>query len=98
LVGHRGTCPRRGAGRCHGLRGIEGFGSSGRLRSSRFPDAVVGLPVVVEIVDSPERIDAFVPIVLATAPDALVVLEEVDAVRRAAPERFALDDPEITGP
>lgn len=75
------------------LRGIEGFGSSGLLRSGRFPDAAQGMPVVVEIVDSAERIDAFAAVVAQTAPGALVVLAGVDVSRRGAAGVFPLDDP-----
>ena len=34
-------------------RGIEGFGRSGQIRTLRFPDAVAGLPVAVELIDEP---------------------------------------------
>lgn len=73
-------------------RGIEGFGRSGRLRSDRFPDAAQGLPMVLEIIDSAQRIEAFVPVVTETAPEALVVLEPVEVTRRAAARALALDD------
>lgn len=74
-------------------RGIEGFGRSGRLRSDRFPDAAQGLPMVLEIIDSAQRIEAFVPVVTETAPEALVVLEGVDEAYRGAAGAFPLDDP-----
>ena len=58
-------------------RGIEGFGSSGRLRTTRLPDVAEGLPVAFEIIDEPEKVDAFVSTVVAVAPRALIVRDEV---------------------
>jgi len=78
-------------------RAVEGFGSSGRLRSDRFPDAGRGMPLVVEIVDTVERIDAFAATVADVAPGSLVVLEPVQVTRRAPPP-FALDDPDSGDP
>lgn len=58
-------------------RGVEGFGSSGHLRTTRFPDVADGLPLTVEVVDVPERVDAFLREVHEVAPGALVTREPV---------------------
>jgi len=42
-------------------RGMLGFGRTSRLRTARILDLSADLPIVVEIVDSRERIDAFLP-------------------------------------
>jgi len=79
-------------------RAIEGFGASGHLRTSRFPDAEHGLPLVMELVDRPERIDAFLPVVMSLAPGSLVTRETVTVARRASrPPSLALDDPPPQG-
>ena len=78
-------------------RGIEGFGSSGRLRTARFPDALTGLPLVVEVVDSPERIDGFVSVVKHLAPGSLITLESVRTSRHGPGRSPALDDPRPQG-
>lgn len=62
-------------------RGIEGFGPSGRIRTQRFPDALDGLPVAVELLDTPERIEAFLPFVRDLAPGCLVTREDVRLAR-----------------
>lgn len=62
-------------------RGIEGFGRSGVVRSNRFPDATLGLPLVLEFVDSEERIASFLPAVGELAPAALVIRETVQLTR-----------------
>ena len=74
-------------------RGIEGFGSSGRIRTSRFPDAMLGLPVTVEIVDSPDRIESFLPVVKELAPRSFMTREEVRVTRFDVAKPPALDDP-----
>ena len=79
-------------------RGIEGFGASGRIRTSRFPDAMIGLPVTVELIDTPERIESFLPIVKELAPRSFVTREEVTVTRFGAADAQGLDDPSPRGP
>lgn len=62
-------------------RGVEGFGPSGRIRTARFPDAGTGLPVAVELVDTDDRIEAFLPVVHEVAPGSFVTRDEVRTIR-----------------
>lgn len=59
------------------LRGIEGFGRSRRVRTTRFPDVSVDLPVVVQIVDLPARIEEFLPVLRDLVQDELVMIQPV---------------------
>lgn len=74
-------------------RGVEGYGSSGRLRTTRFPDLAAGMPLVVEVIDVAQRIDAFVSAVKELAPGALVTREPVHLAGRETDGPPALDDP-----
>jgi hypothetical protein len=74
-------------------RGLEGFGSSGRVRTARFPDAATGLPLAVELLDAPERIEAFLAVVRELAPGSLVTRERVEMTRFGAVPDCGLDDP-----
>jgi PII-like signaling protein len=65
-------------------RGIEGFGSSRRIRTNRFPDANSGLPLVVELIDSPERMEGFLPTISELAPGSLVTKELIRISRKSA--------------
>lgn len=65
-------------------RGIEGFGRSGALRTTRLPDVNRGLPLVVEIIDHPDRVTAFLPVVSELAPRAVATIEPVEIGRPAA--------------
>ena len=50
------------------FRGIEGFGPEHHLSTDRLPDIADNLPMIVEIVEREERIEALLPLV-----DRLVV-------------------------
>lgn len=58
-------------------RGIEGFGRSGDFRTARFPDVVSGLPLAVELIDAPERIESFLPLLAELAPGSFATRQEV---------------------
>lgn len=63
------------------LPALEGFGRSRYVRSELNVDAGPHLPMVVEIVDSEEQIDRFLPIVREMLESGLVTLEKVRAKR-----------------
>jgi PII-like signaling protein len=60
------------------MRGIEGFGaSSPRVHTTRLLSLSEDLPVAVIIIDSPERIDAFLPQVEEILGEGLAVIDDV---------------------
>ncbi len=59
------------------LRGVEGFGARSRIRSARPLDLSTDLPVIVEIVDTLEKIDNFMPVVDQAVKEGLATLEKV---------------------
>jgi PII-like signaling protein len=72
------------------LRGVEGYGAgSSRIHTSRILSLSEDLPVVVVLIDTPDRIDAFLPQVEEVLAEGLVTLEDVEVVlhRSRAPER-----------
>lgn len=62
------------------LRGIEGFGASSRLHTSRILRLSADLPSVVEIVDTAERIEAVLPLLDEMIADGLITLERVRVI------------------
>ncbi len=73
--------------RDHGLagatvfRGVEGYGVNSRIHSLHPLTLSADLPVLVEIIDVPARIEAFVPVVLQMlTAGALVTLDDVTVV------------------
>lgn len=78
-------------------RAIEGFGSSGRLKTNRFLSSSEDLPIVIDIVDDAHRIETFLPILGAMVTDGLITVRDVDIVAYRAPERHPLDDDPVAG-
>jgi PII-like signaling protein len=63
------------------MRGIEGFGaSSPRVHTARLLSLSEDLPVAVIIIDSPERIDAFLPQVREVLGEGLAVVDDVEVI------------------
>jgi len=63
------------------LRGIEGFGASNRIHTSRLLSLSEDLPVVVVIVDTHDRIDAFMPQLDELVTEGLVILDDCQVIR-----------------
>ena len=59
------------------LRGAMGFGASSRLHTNKILRLSVDLPLVIEIVDAPDKIDAFLPLLDGMIGGGLVTLENV---------------------
>ena len=70
------------------IRGIEGFGADSHLHTSRILRLSEDLPVVIEIVDSQEKIAAFLPLLEPMMGGGMVTLEKVQVIhyRGTAPE------------
>ena len=62
------------------IRGIEGFGADSHLHTSRILRLSEDLPVVVEIVDEAERIDAILPLLDEMVEEGMVTVERVHVV------------------
>jgi hypothetical protein len=59
------------------LRGLEGFGAKSRLHTAKILRLSMDLPIVVEIVDTREKIEAFLPVIDAAINEGLATLEKV---------------------
>ena len=68
------------------LRGAVGYGHSSRLHTAKILRLSEDLPLVIEIVDSAEAIDAFMPVLDAMMAGGLVTLEKV-RVLQYGPDR-----------
>lgn len=62
------------------LRGLMGFGKSSHLHTAKILRLSTDLPLVIEIVDSEERINAFLPELQKMVAGGLVTLEKVKAI------------------
>jgi len=68
---------RRGLAGATVLRGFLGFGAASRIHTAKILRLSEDLPIVVEIVDAPEKIDAFLPDLDGLIGEGLVTLEKV---------------------
>ena len=63
------------------LHGAMGFGASSRLHTTKILRLSEELPLVVEIVDSEEKINAFLPMLDGMMTSGLVTLEKVQVLK-----------------
>jgi uncharacterized protein len=63
------------------LRGPMGFGRTSRLHTAKILRLSDDLPIVVEIVDSQQQIDQFLPILETMIGSGLVTVEKVQVIR-----------------
>ena len=71
------------------LKGSLGFGADSRMHSSKILEISEDLPMVIEIVDKPERIAAFLPELDILIKDGLVTLESVQVIAYRAEKKPA---------
>jgi len=71
---------RRGFAGATVLRGFLGFGANSRIHTSKVLRLSEDLPVVVEIVDSEDKIEAFLPELDARIGEGLITIEKVRVI------------------
>ena len=64
------------------FRGIEGFGRSHHVHTTRLLSLSEDLPVLVVVVDAEDKVRAFLPDLDELAIEGLVTIEPVEVVRR----------------
>lgn len=62
------------------FRGIEGYGASAHIHTSRILSLSEDLPCSVVIVDADERVRGFLPQLEELVPDGLVMLDQVEVI------------------
>ena len=62
------------------LRGPMGFGKSSRLHTAKILRLSMDLPLVIEIVDSEEKLNAFLPVLDPMMQGGLITLEKVRVI------------------
>ena len=62
------------------LHGTIGFGANSRIHTAKVLRLSEDLPMVIEIIDTPERIESFLPLVDQLITEGLVTLEKVRVI------------------
>src|SRR5512142_716634 len=69
------------------LRGLMGFGKSSRVHTAKILRLSMDLPLIIEVVDTEEKLNAFLPILDEMMKGGLVTLEKVRVIDyRANPD------------
>ena len=69
------------------LRGLGGFGAHSRLHTAKVLRLSADLPIVIEIVDTIQKIEAFLPVIDGAVKEGMATLEKADIrFYRSGPE------------
>ena len=63
------------------LRGPMGFGKSSRLHTAKILRLSMDLPIIIEIVDTEEKVNGFLPVLDEMMGGGLVTLEKTKVIR-----------------
>lgn len=63
------------------IRGILGYGADSRMHRAKLLDLSEDLPIIIEIVDSKENIENFIPFLDETVNEGLITIEEVKVIK-----------------
>jgi uncharacterized protein len=66
------------------LRGPMGYGASSRIHTAKIIQLSLDLPFIVEIVDTEEKINSFLPVLDEMMKGGLVTLEKARVIRYSA--------------
>jgi uncharacterized protein len=62
------------------IRGVMGFGCKSHMHTSKLLELSSDLPVVIEIVDSEEKINSFIPLLDEMVKEGLITVEKASVV------------------
>ena len=71
------------------LHGLESYGATSRIHTNRILDLTEDLPIVIDIIDSEERINSFLPVLDEMVHEGLVIVQDVQVVRYVANRKAA---------
>ena len=59
------------------LRGMQGFGADSRMHTAKILRLSQDLPIVIELVDTPEKVEAFISIIDPVIEEGLMTTERI---------------------
>jgi PII-like signaling protein len=71
---------KRGLAGATVIKGFMGFGAHSRIHTAKLLELSQDLPIVVEIVDAPDKIEAFMPDLEEMVGDGLITLERAEVL------------------
>ena len=79
------------------FRGVEGFGASSLVHTSRILSLSEDLPVAIVIVDTEERVRDFLPQLDELVTEGLVILDDCEVIRYVGRDKHASGDQHAGG-
>ncbi|MBS7526267.1 DUF190 domain-containing protein [Fusibacter paucivorans] len=70
-------------------RGIEGYGQGKRIHSARVLELSLKLPVIVEIIDTVNKIEQAIPVLENMVNEGLILTTEVDVIKYGKESKHA---------
>ncbi|MGH8012165.1 MAG: DUF190 domain-containing protein [Candidatus Binataceae bacterium] len=90
------TLRREGCSGATATAGIAGFGASSLVHTSAILRLSMDMPVMITVVDRPERIDRVIGVVREMAPNALITAQEIEVLQSGAPFNQGLPDVKVS--
>jgi CBS domain-containing protein len=87
---------REGCSGATATRGIAGFGASTRIHTSTILRLSLDQPVLITVVDRPERIERILDPLRALAPEALIIIQDVEVVQSGTHFEEGLPDVKVS--
>jgi CBS domain-containing protein len=87
---------REGCGGATAIRGVAGFGASSLIHTAAILRLSMDLPLVLIVVDRPERIDRILGPLREMAPNALITVQEVEVVQSGTSFKEGLPDVKVS--
>lgn len=63
------------------LRGVEGYGANSRVHTARILRLSEDLPLVIDVVDIPERIERALPVLDEMVTEGLITIQDVEVAK-----------------
>jgi PII-like signaling protein len=89
---------REGCSGATAIRGVAGFGASTLIHTAAILRMSLDQPLVITVVDRPERIERVLEPLREMAPNALIVVQDLEVVQSGAPFREGLPDVKVSQP
>jgi PII-like signaling protein len=82
-----GEARRRGLAGATVWKGFMGFGAHSRMHTAKILELSQDLPIVIEIVDAKEKVEAFLPVLDELVAEGLVTVEPARIILYRGPEQ-----------
>jgi CBS domain-containing protein len=87
---------RQGCSGATVTRGVAGFGASTLIRSSTILRLSLDLPMMITVVDRVERIERIFEPLREMAPEALIIVQDIEVIQSGAPFKEGLPDVRVS--